>query len=320
MASVRFICVTNEIHKELEGRVSGFLEMEDTILYSSCFDANAGLFETLFSDKDAIISDRLNHASIIDGTRLCKATRFRFNHGDMDHLETQLKRASKYRLRIIATDGVFSMDGDVARLKEICDLADRYQTMVMVDDSHATGFFGPSGRGSIEHQNVMGRVDLVTSTFGKALGGSSGGFTTGRKEAIDLLRQRSRPYLFSNSLSPVVAGVTIKAIDLIEESPELIQKLQSNTAYLRNKFKEAELNIKLGDHPIIPFMLGEACLAGEMAERLLKKGIYVVGFSFPVVPKGEARIRFQVSAAHEVADIDYLVETVKSVKSDLSLN
>jgi glycine C-acetyltransferase len=320
MASVRFICGTNEIHKELEERVSTFLEMEDTILYSSCFDANAGLFETLFSDKDAIISDRLNHASIIDGTRLCKATRFRFNHGDMDHLETQLKRAAKYRLRIIATDGVFSMDGDVARLKEICDLADRYQTMVMVDDSHATGFFGSSGKGSIEHQNVMGRVDLVTSTFGKALGGSSGGFTTGRKEAIDLLRQRSRPYLFSNSLSPVVTGVTIKAIDLIEESPELIQKLQSNTVYMRNKFNEAELNIKPGTHPIIPYMLGEARLAEEMAESLLRKGIYVVGFSFPVVPKGEARIRFQVSASHEVADIDYLVEMVKSVKSDLVPN
>jgi glycine C-acetyltransferase len=318
MASVRFICGTNEIHKELEERVSRFLGMEDTILYSSCFDANAGLFETLLNEKDAIISDRLNHASIIDGIRICKATRFRFNHGDMDHLETQLKRAEKYRLRIIATDGVFSMDGDVARLNEICDLADRYQTMVMVDDSHATGFFGPSGRGSIEHHNVMSRVDLVTSTFGKALGGASGGFTAGRKEAIDLLRQRSRPYLFSNSLSPVVAGVTIKAIGLIEESPELIQKLQSNTAYLRNKFKEAELDIKPGDHPIIPFMLGEARLAEEMAERLLQKGIYVVGFSFPVVPKGEARIRFQVSATHEVADIDYLVETVKSVKSDLT--
>lgn len=317
MASVRFICGTNKIHKELEERVSRFLEMEDTILYSSCFDANAGLFETLFNDKDAIISDRLNHASIIDGTRLCKATRFRFNHGDMDHLETQLKRAAKYRLRIIATDGVFSMDGDVARLKEICDLADRYQTMVMVDDSHATGFFGSSGKGSIEYQNVMGRVDLVTSTFGKALGGSSGGFTAGRKEAIDLLRQQSRPYLFSNALSPVVAGVTLRAIKLIEESPQLIQKLQSNTTYFRDKFVDAGLAIKPGVHPIVPLMLGEAKLATELAEQLLQKGIYVVRFSFPVVPKGEARIRFQVSAAHEEKDIDYLVDMVKSVKSNL---
>lgn len=320
MASVRFICGTSEIHKKLEKRVSKFLEKEDTILYSSCFDANAGLFETLLNEKDAIISDRLNHASIIDGTRLCKAQRFRFNHADMDHLETQLKRAMKYRMRIIATDGVFSMDGDVARLKEICDLADQYDALVMVDDSHATGFFGPTGRGSIEQIEVLERVDLVTSTFGKALGGSSGGFTAGRKEFIDLLRQRSRPYLFSNSLSPVVAAVTLKAIDLIEESPELIQKLQSNTAYLRNKFKEAKLNIKPGDHPIIPIMFGEARIAEEMAERLLQKGIYVVGFSFPVVPKGEARIRFQVSAAHEVSDMDYLVEMLKSVKSDLALN
>jgi len=320
MASVRFICGTSEIHKKLEKRVSKFLNKEDTILYSSCFDANAGLFETLFKEKDAIISDRLNHASIIDGTRLSKTQRFRFNHSDMDHLETQLKRAIKYRMRVIATDGVFSMDGDVARLKEICDLANQYGALVMVDDSHATGFFGPTGRGSIEKMEVMERVDLVTSTFGKALGGSSGGFTAGRKEYIDLLRQRSRPYLFSNSLSPVVACVTLKAIDMIEESPELIQKLQNNTVYMRNKFNEAELNIKPGDHPIIPYMLGEAHLAKEMAKRLLKKGIYVVGFSFPIVPKGEARIRFQVSAEHEVADIDYLVEKVKSVKNNLVPN
>jgi len=320
MASVRFICGTSEIHKKLEKRVSKFLNKEDTILYSSCFDANAGLFETLFKEKDAIISDRLNHASIIDGTRLSKTQRFRFNHSDMDHLETQLKRAIKYRMRVIATDGVFSMDGDVARLKEICDLANQYGALVMVDDSHATGFFGPTGRGSIEKMEVMERVDLVTSTFGKALGGSSGGFTAGRKEYIDLLRQRSRPYLFSNSLSPVVACVTLKAIDMIEESPELIQKLQNNTVYMRNKFNEAELNIKPCDHPIIPYMLGEAHLAKEMAKRLLKKGIYVVGFSFPIVPKGEARIRFQVSAEHEVADIDYLVEKVKSVKNNLVPN
>jgi glycine C-acetyltransferase len=317
MASVRFICGTSEIHKKLEERVSKFLEMEDTILYSSCFDANAGLFETLFNEKDAIISDRLNHASIIDGTRLCKAKRFRFNHGDMNHLETQLKRAAKYRLRIIATDGVFSMDGDIARLDEICDLADHYQTMVMVDDSHATGFFGPSGKGSIEHQNVMGRVDLVTSTFGKALGGSSGGFTAGRKEAIDLLRQRSRPYLFSNALSPVVAGVTLRAIDLIEESPNLIKKLQINTTYFRDQFENAGLTIKSGVHPIIPMMLGDARLAHDLADRLLQKGIYVVGFSYPVVPEGEARIRFQISAAHETKDIDYLVDMIKLEKNNL---
>jgi len=235
----------------------------------------------------------------------------------MGHLETQLKRAAKYRLRIIATDGVFSMDGDVARLKEICDLADRYQTMVMVDDSHATGFFGPSGKGSIEHQNVMGRVDLVTSTFGKALGGSSGGFTAGRKEAIDLLRQRSRPYLFSNALSPVVAGVTLRAIDLIEESPQLLQKLQANTKYFRVKLKEAGLAIKPGAHPIVPMMLGDASLAHKLADQLLQKGIYVVGFSYPVVPDGEARIRFQVSAAHDMKDIDYLIKMVKKVQDEL---
>lgn len=313
MASVRFICGTNDIHKKLENRVSRFLGMEGAILYSSCFDANTGLFETLFNESDAIISDRLNHASVIDGTRLCKATRFRYKHSDMDHLETQLKRAKKYRLRIIATDGVFSMDGDVARLKEICDLANQYGSMVMVDDSHATGFFGPTGRGSIEHQGVMGRVDLVTSTFGKALGGSSGGFTAGRKEVIDLLRQRSRPYLFSNSLSPVVAGVTLRAIDLIEESPELIERLRSNTDYFREKLEEAGLIVKPGVHPIIPLMLGEARIAHDMADRLLEKEIYVVGFSYPVVPKGEARIRFQVSAAHEEKDIEYLVNTVKSI-------
>ncbi|MEK9630157.1 MAG: glycine C-acetyltransferase [Nitrospinota bacterium] len=314
MASVRFICGTSEIHKQLEQRVSRFLEKEDTILYSSCFDANAGLFETLLNEKDAVISDRLNHASIIDGTRLCKAQRFRFNHSDLDHLETQLKRASKYRIRVIATDGVFSMDGDVARLNEICDLADQYQAMVMVDDSHATGFFGPTGKGSIEQMEVMDRVSLVTSTFGKALGGGSGGFTAGRKEMIDLLRQRSRPYLFSNSLSPIVAGVTLKAIDLIEESPELIQKLKDNTFYFRKKFNEAGWEIRPGNHPIIPLMLGDARRAHEIAEKLLQKGIYVIGFSYPVVPKGEARIRFQVSAGHEFEDIDFLVQALKSEK------
>ncbi len=318
MASVRFICGTSEIHKTLEERVACFLEMEDAVLYSSCFDANAGLFETLLDDRDAVFSDRLNHASIIDGTRLCKARRFRFNHGDMEHLETQLKRAKKYRFRMIATDGVFSMDGDVARLRDVCDLADRYGALVMVDDSHATGFFGPTGRGSIERQKVMGRVDAVTSTFGKALGGASGGFTAGRKGIVDLLRQRSRPYLFSNSLSPVVAATTLRAIDLIEESPELIQKLKNNTAYFREEIQKAGFAIKPGEHPIVPVMLGEARLAHDMAERLLDRGVYVVGFSYPVVPKGEARIRFQVSAAHELEDIDFLMAALKAVKTVLS--
>ena len=316
MASVRFICGTSEIHKKLEERVSKFLGMEDSILYSSCFDANAGLFETLFTEQDAIISDRLNHASIIDGTRLCKAMRFRFKHADMEHLETQLKRAEKYRLRVIATDGVFSMDGDVARLNDICDLADRYDAMVMVDDSHATGFFGPTGRGSIEQEDVMGRIDLLTSTFGKALGGASGGFTAGSKSAIDLLRQRSRPYLFSNALSPVVAAVTLRAIDLIDESPQLIEKLNGNTLYIREKFREADLAIKPGSHPIVPFMIGDAKLAHEMADALLSEGIYAVGFCYPVVPKGEARIRFQVSASHGKKDLDLLADKVKMIHDE----
>ncbi len=319
MASVRFICGSSEVHKKLEERISRFLEMEDAILYSSCFDANAGLFETLLDDRDAILSDRVNHASIIDGTRLCKAKRFRFNHGDMEDLETQLKLAKNFRFRMIATDGVFSMDGDVARLREICDLADRYGALVMVDDSHATGFFGATGRGSIEYQNVMGRIDVLTSTFGKALGGASGGFAAGRKEIVDLLRQRSRPYLFSNSLSPVVAAATLRAIDLIEESPALIEKLRKNTVYLREKIQDAGFAVKPGEHPIVPLMLGEARLAHEMANRLLDRGVYVVGFSYPVVPKGEARIRLQVSAAHELPDVDFLATALKAVKSELEL-
>lgn len=313
MASVRFICGTAEIHKQLEERVARFLGYEDVILYSSCFDANTGLFETLLDEQDAIISDRLNHASIIDGTRLCKAMRFRFRHGNMEHLETQLKRADKYRFRMIATDGVFSMDGDVARLKEICDLAERYDALVMVDDSHATGFFGPTGRGSVEHHDVIHRVTLVTSTFGKALGGSSGGFTAGPREIIGLLRQRSRPYLFSNSLSPVVAAVTLKAIDLIEENPALVEKLRENTAYFRREIESAGLSVRPGEHPIVPVMLGDARLAHETADRLLENGIYVVGFSFPVVPEGEARIRIQVSAAHEKEDLDLLVRSLKNL-------
>ena len=319
MASVRFICGTSEIHKVLENRVSEFLQTEDTILYSSCFDANAGLFETLLTEKDAIISDRLNHASIIDGVRLCKATRFRFNHSDMAHLETQLKHAEKSRFKIIATDGVFSMDGDVALLADICDLAERYGAWVMVDDSHATGFFGPTGRGSIEYRQVMGRVDIITSTFGKALGGASGGFTAGRREIIELLRQRSRPYLFSNSLSPVIAAVTLKVIDMIDQSPHLVEKLKAHTTYFREQIAGAGFDIRPGEHPIIPIMLGEASLAHKMAEQLLDEGIYVIGFSYPVVPKGEARIRIQISAGHETPDLDHAVAGFKKIGYALGL-
>ena len=314
MASVRFICGTQDIHKQLEQSISTFLQTEDTILYSSCFDANGGLFETLLTEKDAVISDRLNHASIIDGVRLCKANRFRYNHADMGHLETQLQRAQKYRHRIIATDGVFSMDGDIAPLEEICDLADRYGSMVMVDDSHATGFFGNTGRGSVEYRNVMGRVDIITSTFGKALGGASGGFTSGRKEVIALLRQRSRPYLFSNSMSPVITATTIKAIDLISNSLELIHKLRDNVKYFRSAISEVGFEIRPGDHPIIPIMIGDASAAKKMADQLLKEGIYVIAFSFPVVPKDTARIRIQISAAHETADLDQAIYAFKKVR------
>jgi glycine C-acetyltransferase len=316
MASVRFICGTQEIHKKLEHKISGFLQMEDTILYSSCFDANGGLFETLLTEKDAVLSDRLNHASIIDGVRLCKANRFRYNHADMDHLETQLKRAQKYRHRIIATDGVFSMDGDVAPLEEICDLADRYDSKVMVDDSHATGFFGNTGRGSVEYRNVMGRVDIITSTFGKALGGASGGFTSGRKEVIDLLRQRSRPYLFSNSLSPVITATTLKAIELISNSLVLINKLRGNVKYFRSAISAAGFNVKPGDHPIIPIMIGDASAAKNMADQLLLEGIYVIGFSYPVVPKDTARIRVQISAAHETTELDQAVSAFKKLQAN----
>ena len=315
MASVRFICGTQGIHKQLEQSISAFLQTEETILYSSCFDANGGLFETLLTEEDAVISDQLNHASIIDGVRLCKANRFRYNHADMDHLETQLKKAQKYRYRLIATDGVFSMDGDVAPLEEICDLADRYDAKVMVDDSHATGFFGNTGRGSIEYRNVMGRVDIITSTFGKALGGASGGFTSGRKEVIDLLRQRSRPYLFSNSLSPVIAATTVKAIDLISSSRGLINKLRDNVKYFRSAISEAGFEIRPGDHPIIPIMIGDATAAKKMADQLLDEGIYVIAFSYPVVPKDTARIRIQISAAHETADLDHAVHAFRKVKA-----
>ena len=319
MASVRFICGTHEIHKQLEDRISRFLGMEDTILYSSCFDANAGLFEALLNEQDAIISDRLNHASIIDGTRLCKAARFRYNHADMAHLETQLQRAAKSRFKLIATDGVFSMDGDVAPLGEICQLAEAYGAWVMVDDSHATGFFGDTGRGSIEYRKVMGRVSIITSTFGKALGGSSGGFTSGPGEVVELLRQRSRPYLFSNTLSPVVAAVSLKAIEIIERSPDLLQKLRDNTAGFREQMAVAGFSLPPGDHPIIPIMLGDAAVARQMAENLLKESIYVIGFSFPVVPKGAARIRLQISSAHNKQDIERAVAAFSKVRDTMNL-
>ena len=319
MASVRFICGTHEIHKELEAATSRFLQTEDTILYSSCFDANGGLFETLLSEEDAVISDALNHASIIDGMRLCKAERLRYTHADMNDLEVQLKKASGCRTRLIATDGVFSMDGDVAPLADICRLAEKYDALVMVDDSHATGFWGESGRGSMEQQGVMGQVDIVTSTFGKALGGASGGFATGRREIVELLRQRSRPYLFSNSLSPVIAAANLKAIDLITRSPGLLEKLASNTAYFRRKIGEIGLQVRPGQHPITPVMIGEARLAHEMAARMLEEGIYVIGFSYPVVPKGQARIRVQISAAHEMEDLDRALAAFEKVGRAMGL-
>jgi glycine C-acetyltransferase len=319
MSSVRFICGTQDVHKQLEESVAKFLGMEDAILYSSCFDANGGLFETLLTEQDAVISDRLNHASIIDGVRLCKASRFRYNHADMNHLETQLKRAQKNRFRMIATDGVFSMDGDVAPIKEICELAKRYQAIVMVDDSHATGFFGATGRGSIEYQDALGEVQIITSTFGKALGGASGGFTAASHELVSLLRQRSRPYLFSNSLSPVIAATTLKAIELIAHSPDLIRKLQDNTLFFRKEIEEAGFDIRPGSHPIIPIMLGEEHLAKTMADKLLAEGVYVIGFSHPVVPRGQARIRVQISAVHEREDIDQAVAAFQKIGRELGV-
>ncbi len=319
MSSVRFICGTQDVHKQLEKSVAKFLGMEDAILYSSCFDANGGLFETLLTEQDAVISDRLNHASIIDGVRLCKVSRFRYNHADMNHLETQLKRAQKNRFRMIATDGVFSMDGDVAPIKEICALAKRYQAIVMVDDSHATGFFGATGRGSIEYQDALGEVQIITSTFGKALGGASGGFTAASHELVSLLRQRSRPYLFSNSLSPVIAATTLKAIELIAHSPDLIRKLQDNTLFFRKEIEEAGFDIRPGSHPIIPIMLGEEHLAKTMADKLLAEGVYVIGFSHPVVPRGQARIRVQISAVHEREDIDQAVAAFQKIGRELGV-
>ena len=319
LSSVRFICGTQDIHKELEAKLSRFLGTDDTILYSSCFDANGGLFETLLSAEDAIISDELNHASIIDGVRLCKAQRFRYKNSDMEDLETQLKAASGARFKIIATDGVFSMDGYIAKLDKICDLAEKYDALVMVDDSHAVGFVGEHGRGTAEYCDVMGRIDIITGTLGKALGGASGGYTSGRKEIIEMLRQRSRPYLFSNSVSPAVVAASLKALDLVEKSPELLKKLRVNTSYFRKAMTEAGFNILPGTHPIVPIMLGDAVLAQTMAAKMLEKGIYVIGFCFPVVPEGKARIRTQISAAHSQRDLEHAVKAFIQVKNELNI-
>jgi len=309
LSSVRFICGTQTIHKTLEKKISGFLQTDDTILYTSCFDANGGLFETLLGTEDVIISDSLNHASIIDGIRLCKAQRHRFSNSNMKELECILKNTQDARTRLIATDGVFSMDGFVAKLETICDLAEKYNALVMVDDSHATGFFGKTGRGSIDHCNVIGRVDIITSTLGKALGGASGGFTSGRREIIDILRQRSRPYLFSNTVAPAIVATSIAVIDLLSATTELRDKLADNTEYFREKMFNAGFNIKPGVHPIVPIMLGDAKLAKNMAGDMLTEGIYVIGFSFPVVPKNEARIRVQISASHTRNHLDKAINT-----------
>jgi len=318
LASVRFICGTQNVHKQLEQRISGFLGTEDTILYSSCFDANGGLFETLLSEQDAVISDELNHASIIDGIRLSKARRLRYRNRDMADLEAQLKASADARRRLIATDGVFSMDGYVTPLGEICDLADRYGAMVMVDDSHAVGFVGARGRGTPELHGVTDRVDIVTGTLGKALGGASGGYTSGRKEIIDLLRQRSRPYLFSNSVAPAVVGASLKVLDLLESSDDLRARLRENTAWFRQRMTGLGFDILPGDHPIVPVMIGDAARATQMADLLLEKGVYVIGFSYPVVPVGKARIRTQVSAAHSREDLQTAATAFATVRAEMS--
>lgn len=319
LSSVRFICGTQSIHKELEDKLSQFLGTEDTILYTSCFDANGGLFETILSAEDAIISDELNHASIIDGVRLCKAQRFRYKNSDMQDLEAQLKAAQSARFRMIATDGVFSMDGFIANLPAICDLADKYDALVMVDDSHAVGFMGKHGKGVHEFHDVMERIDIITGTLGKALGGASGGYTSGRKEVIDLLRQRSRPYLFSNSVAPSIVAASIKAIDLLTASTELRDKLEANTKHFRAGISQVGFDVLPGEHPIVPIMLGDAALAAQVADALLQKGIYVIGFSYPVVPQGKARIRTQISAAHSIEDLDFAIEKFKEVKQELGI-
>jgi glycine C-acetyltransferase len=321
LSSVRFICGTQQIHKELEKKISEFLGMDDTILYTSCFDANGGLFETILTDQDAVISDELNHASIIDGVRLCKAQRYRYKNSNMNDLEEKLKEAKSDNAKqiLIATDGVFSMDGYVANLKGICDLADKYGAMVMVDDSHAVGFMGKHGKGTHEHNNVMGRVDILTGTLGKALGGASGGYTSARKEIVDLLRQRSRPYLFSNTVAPSIISASIKVLDMLSSTTHLRDKLEENTKYFREKIKAAGFEIKEGVHPIVPIMLGDAVLSQKMAARLLEKGIYVIGFFYPVVPKGTARIRVQISAAHSKEDLDFAVEKFSEVKKEMGI-
>ena len=320
-ASVRFICGTQGVHKQLEQKLSEFLDTEDTILYGSCFDANGGLFETLLGPEDAIISDELNHASIIDGIRLCKAQRHRYRNNDMADLEAKLKEAAanKARFKLIATDGVFSMDGYIANLRAICDLADKYHALVMVDDSHAVGFMGARGRGTHEHCDVMGRVDILTGTMGKALGGASGGYTSGRKEIIELLRQRSRPYLFSNTLAPTIAGATLKVLDLLTQSTALRDKLEANTKFFRNGMGKLGFTILPGTHPICPVMLGDAALATKFADAMLAHGVYVIGFSFPVVPQGKARIRTQISAAHTRADLEIAVDAFAEVKRELKV-
>jgi len=318
-ASVRFICGTQGVHKQLEQKISNFLGTEDTILYSSCFDANGGLFETLLGEQDAIISDELNHASIIDGIRLCKAQRHRYKNNDMADLEAKLQAAANCRFKMIATDGVFSMDGYIANLKTICDLAEKYGALVMVDDSHAVGFMGKTGRGTHEFNHVMGRVDIITGTLGKALGGASGGYTSGRREVIEFLRQRSRPYLFSNTLAPSIAGASLKVLDLLSTSTELRDKLEANTKYFRAGMAKLGFNILPGTHPICPVMLGDAALAGKFAEAMLKKGVYVIGFSYPVVPQGKARIRTQISAAHSWLDLEKALNAFAEVKRELGI-
>jgi len=318
MASVRFICGTQEVHKELEEALSDFLGTEDTILYSSCFDANGGIFEALLDERDAVISDALNHASIIDGIRLCKARRYRYANRDMADLERQLQESADARFRLVVTDGVFSMDGYMAPLAEICELAERHDAMVMVDDSHAVGFIGPNGRGTHEHHGVMGRVDAITGTLGKALGGASGGYVSGRRELVAMLRQRSRPYLFSNSVAPPIAAASLKVLELLRTAGDLRRRLADNTKLFRSRMAEEEFDILPGDHPIVPVMIGDAALAGRMAAAMLQKGVYVVGFSYPVVPQGKARIRAQVSAAHTRDDLERAVQAFVDTRHEVS--
>ncbi|MDO4387249.1 MAG: glycine C-acetyltransferase, partial [Clostridia bacterium] len=319
LSSVRFICGTQELHVQLERKIADFVHMDDAILYSSCFDANGGLFETLLGPEDAVISDELNHASIIDGVRLCKAKRFRYKNNDMDDLRQKLIEAKDARIRLIATDGVFSMDGYIANLKAICDLADEFDALVMVDDSHSVGFMGATGRGTAEYCGVEGRVDIITGTLGKALGGASGGYTAARKEIVDLLRQRSRPYLFSNTVAPAICAAAMKTLDILSTSTDQLDTLRRNTAHFRARLTEEGFDILPGTHPIVPVMLYDARVAGEFAARMLEKGVYVVGFSYPVVPMGRARIRTQVSAAHSIEDLDFAVECFKQVRAEMGL-